>query len=304
MRPFLGGLGHGRPPNGERFRSNTSLIDRTVASQATRKSSFGSRLLKLVSQAGPVGDPRRHARTGSASWGGGRPEPLLPLRGTSAPGGREGSTVRGASQDVGATYELSSAVCHCSSSTGYCTNRRPLASPFDQVGSVPVQSLDDPGFPRSLEAGHGQVERTGFDGAEPRSSPVWSSSSRPGAAESPSGSSATAQTATAAARHGFRGAPALGASVAADFALRDQDGRVVRLSAQRGRFVLLTFLYTHCPDVCPLLASNLNLALRELTRSSGTASESSRSASTHGETRARPYELRQGAPAPARSSAI
>jgi protein SCO1/2 len=79
---------------------------------------------------------------------------------------------------------------------------------------------------------------------------------------------APARAASAAVRQGgFRGTPALGASVAADFALRDQDGNVVRLSAQRGRFVLLTFLYTHCPDVCPLLASNLNLALRELTRS-------------------------------------
>jgi protein SCO1 len=28
--------------------------------------------------------------------------------------------------------------------------------------------------------------------------------------------------------------------------------------------VLLTFLYTRCPDVCPLLASNLNTVLRSL----------------------------------------
>ena len=51
---------------------------------------------------------------------------------------------------------------------------------------------------------------------------------------------------------------------AADFALRDQDGRVVRLSEQRGRFVVIAFLYTHCPDVCPLIAQNLNTALRRL----------------------------------------
>lgn len=48
------------------------------------------------------------------------------------------------------------------------------------------------------------------------------------------------------------------------FALRDQDGHTVRLSQQRGRVVLLTFLYTHCPDVCPLTAGNLNVALRTL----------------------------------------
>jgi protein SCO1/2 len=48
------------------------------------------------------------------------------------------------------------------------------------------------------------------------------------------------------------------------FALRDQDGRLLRLADERGRIVLATFLYTHCPDVCPLIAENLNEALREL----------------------------------------
>jgi protein SCO1 len=49
-----------------------------------------------------------------------------------------------------------------------------------------------------------------------------------------------------------------------DFALRDQHGRLVRLSGLRGKAVLLTFLYTHCPDVCPLTAANLNTALARL----------------------------------------
>jgi protein SCO1/2 len=48
------------------------------------------------------------------------------------------------------------------------------------------------------------------------------------------------------------------------FALHDQDGHRVALAQQRGRVVLLTFLYTHCPDVCPVVAGNLNLALRAL----------------------------------------
>jgi protein SCO1/2 len=47
-------------------------------------------------------------------------------------------------------------------------------------------------------------------------------------------------------------------------ALRDQDGRLVRLSAERGRVVLLTFLYTGCTDVCPLIASQLSTAVRSL----------------------------------------
>ena len=48
------------------------------------------------------------------------------------------------------------------------------------------------------------------------------------------------------------------------FRLTDQQGRQVRLAALRGKVVLLTFLYTHCPDVCPLTAGNLNTMLRRL----------------------------------------
>jgi len=47
-------------------------------------------------------------------------------------------------------------------------------------------------------------------------------------------------------------------------ALHDVRGRPVTLAAERGRYVLVTFLYTHCPDVCPLIAQNLNAALRAL----------------------------------------
>src|SRR5579872_4038648 len=37
-----------------------------------------------------------------------------------------------------------------------------------------------------------------------------------------------------------------------DFRLTDQDGRPVALTDFRGKSVALTFLYVHCPDVCPL----------------------------------------------------
>ncbi|MFL5955529.1 MAG: SCO family protein [Gaiellaceae bacterium] len=47
-------------------------------------------------------------------------------------------------------------------------------------------------------------------------------------------------------------------------ALHDASGRRYTLAGQRGRWTLVTFLYTHCPDVCPLIASNLNSALRVL----------------------------------------
>ena len=49
-----------------------------------------------------------------------------------------------------------------------------------------------------------------------------------------------------------------------DFTLTDQSGRKVSMSDQRGKLVLVTFLYTNCPDVCPLITQNLNQALQML----------------------------------------
>jgi len=62
----------------------------------------------------------------------------------------------------------------------------------------------------------------------------------------------------------FRGGEIVHAPRAPDFALRDQSGRLVRLSSFSGKLRIVTFLYTHCPDVCPLIASHLNQALRDL----------------------------------------
>lgn len=67
--------------------------------------------------------------------------------------------------------------------------------------------------------------------------------------------------AAAASKSPFRGHELHDPVSAADFALRDQHGRLVRLSAQRGKLVLVTFLYTHCTDICPLIADHLNAAL-------------------------------------------
>jgi protein SCO1 len=47
-------------------------------------------------------------------------------------------------------------------------------------------------------------------------------------------------------------------------ALHDAWGRPVSLASLRGKYVLVTFLYVHCPDVCPLIAQNLNAALKQL----------------------------------------
>jgi protein SCO1/2 len=48
---------------------------------------------------------------------------------------------------------------------------------------------------------------------------------------------------------------------APNFALEDQSGRTVTVAAQRGHWLVVTFLYTHCPDVCPLIAAHLNQAI-------------------------------------------
>jgi protein SCO1/2 len=57
----------------------------------------------------------------------------------------------------------------------------------------------------------------------------------------------------------------LGAIDAPDFTLMDGvSGRSVTLSAQRGQVVALTFLFTTCPDVCPLTASRFRAAQTEL----------------------------------------
>jgi protein SCO1/2 len=52
---------------------------------------------------------------------------------------------------------------------------------------------------------------------------------------------------------------------ARNFVLHDQAGRRVSLDGLAGKIRIVTFLYTNCPDVCPLIASNLNAALRQLT---------------------------------------
>lgn len=44
------------------------------------------------------------------------------------------------------------------------------------------------------------------------------------------------------------------------FTLTDHRGRDVSLSEFRGDVVVLTFIYTRCPDVCPIVAENLRVA--------------------------------------------
>jgi len=49
-----------------------------------------------------------------------------------------------------------------------------------------------------------------------------------------------------------------------DFALKNQDGDIVRIADERGKVVVLTPLYTHCEDSCPLVAQQVRGALDDL----------------------------------------
>ena len=58
----------------------------------------------------------------------------------------------------------------------------------------------------------------------------------------------------------FSGTLLTSESPAASFELRNQFGETVSMADRRGRVVVLTFLYTACPDICPLTAERLRAA--------------------------------------------
>lgn len=74
-----------------------------------------------------------------------------------------------------------------------------------------------------------------------------------------SGSDSTTTT-----RVDFAGLTAKPPKPAPPLRLRDYQGQEVNLDQFRGLAVLVTFLYTNCPDVCPLIVSNLHAAQNEL----------------------------------------
>jgi protein SCO1/2 len=54
---------------------------------------------------------------------------------------------------------------------------------------------------------------------------------------------------------------------APDFALTDQNGSPFRLSQLHGDVVLMTFGFTHCPNICPTTLANLSAICRGLAAS-------------------------------------
>ena len=55
-----------------------------------------------------------------------------------------------------------------------------------------------------------------------------------------------------------------GSMTAPDFSLSDQDGKAVSVSALRGHVLAITFLDSHCKQLCPLEAEQLAQAQRSL----------------------------------------
>jgi len=64
--------------------------------------------------------------------------------------------------------------------------------------------------------------------------------------------------------HTFAGVVANPAAPAPDFTLVDETGQPFTLSSLRGQWILLTYGYTTCPDLCPATMANLREVKAEL----------------------------------------
>jgi protein SCO1/2 len=62
----------------------------------------------------------------------------------------------------------------------------------------------------------------------------------------------------------YAGGEIVSPPVAPPLSLTNYDGTLVNLAQFRGKAVLLTFVYTRCPNVCPIIVSNLGTAQARL----------------------------------------
>jgi protein SCO1 len=77
-------------------------------------------------------------------------------------------------------------------------------------------------------------------------------------------SDAGSPTVASAPKSAFEGALLPPGVKAPDFKLRDERGRRVSMSEYRGKPVVVTFLYSHCHDTCPIQAQQIKGALDDL----------------------------------------
>src|SRR5438445_5501192 len=80
------------------------------------------------------------------------------------------------------------------------------------------------------------------------------------------GSAATASPSSTSLYDGARVVPSVNAP---PLQLVNYDGTPVNLTQFRGKVVLVTFVYTHCPDVCPTIVSRLGATLNQLGSGAG-----------------------------------
>jgi protein SCO1/2 len=62
----------------------------------------------------------------------------------------------------------------------------------------------------------------------------------------------------------FEGAQLPSGIRAPDFSLKDEDGKPVTMKEYRGKPVVVTFMYSHCHDTCPIQAQQIKGALDDL----------------------------------------
>jgi protein SCO1/2 len=85
-----------------------------------------------------------------------------------------------------------------------------------------------------------------------------------GGGEASAGSQQGGSEGQATTKASYQGAEATPPKAAPELKLDNSFGEPVDLAALKGKAVLVTFIYTHCPDVCPLIVSHLKTAQAEL----------------------------------------
>jgi len=75
------------------------------------------------------------------------------------------------------------------------------------------------------------------------------------------GGSSQSQATAASGESHFSGAEASPPQPEAPLRLDNYLGEPVNIASYKGKAVLVTFIYTHCPDVCPLIVSHIKTAL-------------------------------------------
>ena len=95
----------------------------------------------------------------------------------------------------------------------------------------------------------------------------------------------TTQVAAQTAAPPYQGPTLANPAPAPRLVLHNYLGQRVDLSSYRGRAVLVTFIYTHCPDVCPLIVASLHNALDSLGPTAGKVAVVAVSTDPRGDTR-------------------